>query len=153
MKKYLIRFMSYIVSMAVVLTVILFVLGAAGMLRYDGDEIVRVLFTSRSGMILLGALFFFAVLYPKISFTTIGVPVSLSGDRRLIDAAFDAYGYKPVRERNGAVVYRYGSWLKRLLARFNDAVTVTQADGRIEIEGLKKVVSRVELRLDAYRER
>ena len=148
MKLYIVRSLKYIVKMAVVIGAALFIMHLTGTLNVPGEDIMKTLFLSRNGMLLVGLLLLLALSYPKLSFAKVEVRAEMGANRKAIVEAFAAYGYAPVKEDGGMMVFRAESVAKRLLNQWDDAVTVTATDGgHIELEGLKKVVGRVESRL------
>ncbi len=85
-----------------------------------------------------------------ISFDTVDVRGDVATNRDDVVNAFANYGYSLDKEKNGVMTFRANSRLRRLLWQFDDAVTVRQENRYIRIEGTKKVVPRVRLRLNAY---
>lgn len=150
MKLYIFRSLKYIVRMAVIIAVLIGVLWATGTLDTGGDSVLAVLFLSWRGVVLIGLIVIFAMMYPNISFTTLSVPGDTRANRDQIMEAFAAYSYHLVKEEDGKMIFRSRKVLKRVMWQFDDAVTVWQNADNIEIEGLKKIISRVRLRLDAY---
>lgn len=150
MKNYIGRAMRYIIRMAVIIALIITLLWVTGTLDTGGYSISEALFMSWKGLALMGVIVIFALMYPNISFTTLRVPGNISANRGQIIDALAAYNYQLVKEEDGKMIFRNKSILKRILWQFDDTVTISQNADEIEIEGLKKIVPRVRLRLDSY---
>lgn len=150
MKIYIFRALKYIVRMSVILALLLAALWITGTLDTGGSGVLAVLFLSWRGIVLLGLIVIFALMYPNISFTALRVRGDIRADRDRIADAFAAYSYSLVKEEDGKMIFRSQKMVKRILWQFDDAVTVSQNGDNIEIEGLKKIISRVQLRIDAY---
>jgi hypothetical protein len=136
--------------MAVIIALVLGALSAAGMLDTQGSTLIEMLFHSWKGVVLAGMLVLFALLYPTISFDTIDMHGDMKEHRDDVVDSFAAYGYALDSENGGVMVFRAKSRLRRLLWQFDDAVTMEQHDGHILISGTKKIVPRVQLRLNAF---
>lgn len=63
--------------------------------------------------------------------------------RERLDEAFRRADYVPHDTRDGIVVYRAASFVKRLLLRFDDAVTVRRDGADLEMEGARRVLVRI----------
>ena len=150
MKLYITRALKYFLKLIIVIALVLGVLAALGRLSISGNMMLETLFLSWRGAVLAGAVLIFSVIYPKISFTTVGVRGNLEASREDVVNAFATYGYSLDREDADGMVFRANSKLRRLLWQFDDAVKVSQNDRYIQIEGTKKIVPRVELRLNAF---
>lgn len=146
MKNYIFRALKYIGRMAVIIALIIALLWMTGMLGTD----VSGVFMSWRGLVLVGVIVIFAIMYPNISFTTLRVRGDLRANREQIINAFATYSYQLAKEEDGKMIFRSKSMLKRISWQFDDAVTVSQNADYIEIEGLKKIITRVQLRLDSY---
>lgn len=147
MKTYITRALKYIVRMLVIIGLVITILCLGGYMRADFYD---QLFVVWKDFALAGVLVVFAMMYPNISFGTFRVPGDINANRAQIVDAFAAYSYSLVKEEDGKMIFRSRKMLKRILWQFDDAVTVWQNGDNIEIEGLKKIISRVQLRLDAY---
>jgi len=114
--------------------------------------VLSVLFVSWRGTVLLGVIVLLAILYPSISFTTVRVRGNLETNRDDVINAFATYGYSLMREDEHGMMFRANSFLRRLAWQFDDAVTVsaTESGKYLKISGTKKIVPRVEMRLNAF---
>ncbi len=147
---YFSRVLKYFLKLVIVIALVLGALAVLGMLNTQGASVLEMLTYSWRGAVLAGALVLFSLLYPKISFETVDVRGNMEVYRDDVVNAFATYGYSLDREEGGVMTFRANSRLRRLLWQFDDAVTVEQYDRYIRIEGTKKVVPRVQLRLNAY---
>ena len=147
---YVTRALKYLVRMTVIIGLIFVVLAAFGLLETRGMTFFQALFMSWRGMVIIGLLVVLAIAYPKISFTTTSIRGSLAEHRDDVVNAFAVYGYSLVQEDETGMIFRANSTLRRVLWQFDDPVRVWQKDKSIEVEGLKKIVPRVELRLRSY---
>ena len=149
---YLMRALKYFLRLAIIIAVVLAVLAASGMLATRGAEVLTALFVSWRGAVLLGVIVLLAVLYPSISFTTVRVRGSLETNRDDVINSFATYGYSLAREDEHGMTFRANSFVRRLAWQFDDAVTVSSTDSGkyLKISGTKKIVPRVEVRLNAF---
>lgn len=156
MKLYFTRALKYLLKLVIIIALVLGVLAVMdmfsdkGLLSVRGNMLLETLFLSWRGAVLGGAVVLFALAYPKISFTTEGVRGNLADSRDDVINAFATYGYSLTREDADGMTFRANSKLRRLLWQFDDAVEVSQKERYIQIEGTKKIVPRVQLRLNAY---
>lgn len=149
MSLYLLRAVRYILRMVILLGIVFAILYFTNMLDTGGDSLLRALFLSRKGVILIAALLVLALLYPKMSFAKIDVRADITGDRAAIIEAFRSYNYSLAKERGGVMVFRADSIAKRILSSWDDAITVTGEGAYIALEGMKKDLPRVELRINS----
>lgn len=147
---YITRALKYFLKLVIVIALALGALAVLGMLNERGSTLLETIFLSWRGAALGGALVLFSVIYPKISFDTVDVMGDLDAARGDVINAFASYGYSLDREGDDGMVFRADSKLRRLLWQFDDAVTVSRYDRCIRISGTKKIVPRVQLRLNAY---
>lgn len=147
---YFSRTVKYFLKLVIVIALVLGALAALGMLNTQGTSVLETLVYSWRGAMLAGAVVLFSIAYPKISFDTVDVRGDLEAHRDDVINAFANYGYSLDREDGGVMIFRANSLLRRLLWQFDDAVTVEQHGRYIRIEGTKKIVPRVQLRLNAY---
>ena len=73
----------------------------------------------------------------------------IGDDRQAIIDTFADYGYSLSRQADDRLVFRSNSMWKRLTNQFDDVITVTSAGRYMTVEGLKKDVVRIELRLNS----
>jgi hypothetical protein len=141
------RALKCLLKLAVLLTVVFAVMNLTGTLETGGLPVARALFASTRGMILLAVIVLWSAAYPLTSFTR--TSVRMAWDEERIKNAFAMFAYELESEREGRMTFRAKSPLRRFLWQFDDRVTVTRDGGFIDIEGLKRIVPRVETRLKA----
>lgn len=153
MKRYFVRFLCYVAKMVVLLGVVFVILSLTGTLNIESGQFVNTMFTSTRGLLLLGALLFLALVYPKVSFGTVDIRGDFEKEREDLTNALLSYGYSLSSEKDGVLVYRANSIGKRLLSQWCDAITVSVEGSYITLEGLKKDIARVDARFRALSNR
>lgn len=100
------------------------------------------------GLALLG------VCYPLVGFSSVKEPLPEGGLEKHgqpLHEVMSRSGYKPVKRKNGKLVFRAYSPMRRLLTMFEDDITLATADdGALIISGLRKEVARIRLRVKDY---
>ncbi len=103
------------------------------------------------GVVLLVALVLISAAYPLYGFSTASVRASLTEDREQIVEALFRGGYTLAAEREGEMIFRASSGLKRLVQLGDDAVVVSQQErGNISISGMRKEVENARFRIGGY---
>ncbi|MCC8019482.1 MAG: hypothetical protein LIO85_06895 [Rikenellaceae bacterium] len=146
-KKYLLRSLRYILRMVVLLAVVFGVMALFGLIERQNGNLFEAIFVSRNGVFLLGVLIFLAGLYPRLSFGEVTTRGNIHSDRRKIKEVMAQYGYVVSREDETSMEFRAGRLSRRLLAQWDDGVTVTGRGDRLYIEGMKKDIFRLQGRL------
>lgn len=154
MKLYLMRAARYTLRIIILLCVVFAALYFLGMLDTGGEGLLKALFLSKKGAILLVVLLFFALTYPKWNFAEIVVRADLDADRERITEAFREYRYSLSGVKDGVLTFRSDSPWKRFSSMFDDTITVSrEGDGYIRLEGMRRDLPRVELRLNSLMNR
>lgn len=92
-----------------------------------------------------------ALFYPRFGYVRRVVSgVDIESDRIRIDNAMKLYGFKFAEVREGRLVYRAEGIVRRLTLLFEDEILVSQVDGGVEIEGLRRSAVRIIYQLNAY---
>lgn len=151
MKKYIVRMLRYILKMAVLLAVVFAILSLTNTLNTHGGRFAEVLFLSKRGLILMGALLIIAAVYPRLAFTTIDLRGDFQLERETIVEAMRSLGYSPVRQNDKRIIFRADKFIKKLTAQWSDDITVSADGGFISIEGMKKELVKIEPRIIAFR--
>lgn len=146
---YLSRALKCFLKLAVLLTVIFAVMNLTGTLETGGLPLAKALFGSVKGILLLGLIVVWSAVYPLVSFMRTSVRMQWDDSGERLVNAFAGIGYVLEGETEGRMTFRTRSVLRRVMWQFDDRVTVAKDGGFISIEGLKKVVPRVETRLKA----
>ncbi len=144
---YFSRALKCFLKLAVLLTVVFVIMNLTGTLETGGLPLARALFASSRGVILLAVIVVWSAAYPLASFTR--TSIRMAWDSEKIENAFATYGYELECESEERMTFRAKSTLRRVLWQFDDSVTVTRDGGFVDIEGLKRIVPRVETRLKA----
>ena len=144
---YFSRAAKCLLKLVILLTVVFVAMSLTGTLETGGMSLARKLFASTRGVVLLAVIVLWVVSYPLTSFSRVSLRMSWDGER--IKNAFAVYGYQLESEADERMTFRARSVLRRVLWQFDDRVTVTRDGGFVDIEGLKRIVPRVETRLKA----
>lgn len=75
---------------------------------------------------------------------------NIKEDSLRINNAMMLFGFKLIEERDGKLVYRASSPLKRLMLMFEDEIIVRSSANGVELIGLRRSVARVAYQLKAY---
>ncbi|MCD8102089.1 MAG: hypothetical protein LUE26_05890 [Alistipes sp.] len=146
-KKYILRSLRYIARMVVLLAVVFGIMALFGLIERQNGNLFEAIFMSRNGVFLLGVLIFFAGLYPSLSFGEVTTRGNIHADRRKIKEVMEQYGYVVSREDETRMEFRAAKLSRRLLAQWDDGVTVTGRGDMLYIEGMKKDIFRLQGRL------
>jgi hypothetical protein len=149
-KTYILRALKYILRLFVLLAIVLIAMALTGTLNIEDGRVLEVLFLSNRGLILMALIILLGALYPKMSFMTADVRADMKNDRQTIIDSFAQLGYKLDSESDDTMIFRASKATQRFLMQWDDAVTVKAEEGTyISIEGLKRIVGRIETRLNA----
>ena len=142
--RYAVRAIKYFAAFVVLyLAVTWLSLRASGLDVSVRDSVLATMRTPR-GLALLSAA------YPKFGFITRRVEASTEEDRERIVTAFETSGFGLAAEEDGAMIFRAGNPLRRLLLLFEDEVRVEQYGQWVEITGIRRAVARAAYRLEWY---
>lgn len=144
---YFSRALKCLFKLAILLTIVFVAMTLTNTLETGGLPLVKALLMSTRGVILLAVMVLWAAFYPLTSFTK--VSIRMEWDIERIENAFAAYGYVPESETEDRMTFRTKSIMRRVFWQFDDRVSVTRDGGFVDIEGLKRIVPRVETRLKA----
>ena len=137
------------IKIIVLLGIVFVILHFTGLLETEGKSFADAVIFSTKGKVLIAALVILALLYPSMSFTALDLRGDIDDDRQAIIDTFADYGYSLSRQADDRLVFRSNSIWKRLTNQFDDVITVTAAGRYMTVEGLKKDVVRIELRLNS----
>ncbi len=145
---YLLRSVKYFIYLAIILTLVLYVLSLAGMTEWD----VNVMFTegTRSVWKIAGMLAVVSLIYPSVGFQRRKAVLSGSWEERRdeIVAVMADKGYVLVSETPEAAVFRSRNIILRIFRMFEDKVVIRQDFGGFELEGLRKDIVRLVMHLE-----
>ena len=145
---YLLRSVKYFIYLAIILTLVLYVLSLAGMTEWD----VNVMFTegTRSVWKIAGMLAVVSLIYPSVGFQRRKAVLAGSWEERRdeIVAVMADKGYVLVSETPDGAVFRSRNIVLRIFRMFEDKVVVRQVFGGFELEGLRKDIVRLVMHLE-----
>lgn len=148
--RYAVRAIKYFVAFVVLyLAVTWLSLRASGLDVSVRDSVLATMRTPR-GIALAVAVALLSAAYPKFGFITRRVEASTEEDRERIVTAFETSGFGLAAEEDGAMIFRAGNLLRRLLLLFEDEVRVEQYGQWVEITGIRRAVARAAYRLEWY---
>lgn len=148
--KYLLRSAKYFIALCVLCAALMTLNQATGMARLSIGETFYVMFHTPRGMLLPAMIVVLAALYPKFGFVVRRVEGDVEADREQILNAFRAAGFSLRQERDGELVFRADTLLRRLTLLWEDEIKVSQYGQWIRIEGIRRGAARVQYRLDSY---
>ena len=144
---YFTRALKCLLKLAVLLAVVFVAMNLTGTLETGGLPLAKALLTSTRGIILSAVIVLWSATYPLTSFTRVSIRMEFDSEK--IKNAFAVYAYELESESESMMTFRTKSVLRRILWQFDDRVTVMRDGGFGDIEGLKRIVPRVETRLKA----
>lgn len=150
MKQYFERSLRYMLRMIIIIGLIFAVMDMFNLLETGGQGLFKALFYSNNGLILIVALVVLAAVYPKMAFAKLTMQADIKEDRKSILEAMKSYGYSPVSQADDKLVFRADKLAKKIASQFDDTVTMTKEGELLAIEGLKKDVLRIQLRINAF---
>ena len=144
MKKiHILRAAKYFLGLCVLVAGATFLLCISGLSAGTPGDLLRILTDTTRGRMLVVVAVVLSVLWPRLGFATLRIRGAGSMPRERLDEAFRRADYVPHDTREGIVVYRAASFVKRLLLRFDDAVTVRRDGADLEMEGARRVLVRI----------
>lgn len=145
---YLLRCVKYFIYLAIILTLVLYVLSLAGMTEWD----VNVMFSegTKSVWKIVGMLAAVSLVYPSVGFQRRKAVLAGSWEERRdeIVAVMADKGYVLVSETPDGAVFRSRNIVLRIFRMFEDKVVVRQVFGGFELEGLRKDIVRLVMHLE-----
>jgi hypothetical protein len=114
-------------------------------------ELLTLRLETDRGMLLVAAFVGLAAFYPLFGFMKMRVENSdYNRDTLRLNNAMHTYGFKFTEERGNVKIYRAEGILRRITLLFEDEIEVHNADGGIELRGMRRTVARVGYQLQAY---
>lgn len=141
-KKYALRALKHLLKMTLLMVAIYLVLMATGTLGITTEELLGY-----KGAILLVALVAISLTYPNYGFVCNTSRANLVANRKQIIEAFGMSNYVLSQEREGEMIFRAKSPIKRLIHLGDDVIRVSATPAGVTIEGLRKEVTTIEFRL------
>lgn len=150
--KYVLRSLKYLLLICVLYVALLW---ASSIYTYNGmvdvATLLRAQFGTQRGVWLVVAFVALALFYPYFGYVRrVVTGVDIESDRIRIDNAMRLYGFKFAEVREGRLVYRAEGIVRRLTLLFEDEILVSQVEGGVEVEGLRRSAVRIIYQLNAY---
>lgn len=144
--QYMGRAVRHLVRLTVLVGLIFGVMYATNTLAIEPADLLGT-----RGIILLVAIVLISAAYPLYGFSTASVRASMTEDREQIVEALLRGGYTLSFEREGEMLFRASSGLKRLVQLGDDAVVVRQTDDHnLTVSGQRKEVENARFRITGY---
>lgn len=137
------QLLKLVIIISLLLTVMLFTKTS----NIAPGEVIKTLFLSAKGLLMIGAIALFSFIYPFYAYGTIEVEASIEEDKDAIINALASLGYKVESYGDSGATFRSASSVKQLINMFQNRITMTQNNDKIVIEGLKKYIAPIELRI------
>lgn len=150
MKKYFVRSLKYFCALCVLCVLIMLLNRLAGTSILTLKETFYVMFHTPKGMLLPVVIVVLAAVYPRIGFVTRRVEGDTEKDRQQIINAFRTAGFALRSEKEGVMIFRADSPLRKLTLLWEDEIRVSQFGQWIEIDGIRRGVARVQYQLENY---
>lgn len=148
--RYIWRSVKFLASLLVLYTLAMWIMQMLGASALEPADMVRVLLLTWRGRILVAAVAVWAAVYPKVGFVVRRAECDMTADREMIENAFIRSGYVLVRDDGGRLHFRAANVFKRLRLLFEDEITVHQEGSETVLEGIRRSVAEVEMRLNTY---
>ena len=147
---YIKRSVKFLVALTVLYVGAMWIMSKTGATLLTPREMAMNLLMSRRGIILVTVVVVWAALYPKVGFVVRRAEADLEADRERIVNAFIRSGYVLTGEEDGVLTFRAANIFRRLRLLFEDRVTVRQYGQWVEIDGIRRSVAEIEMRLNTY---
>lgn len=149
--KHFVRSLKYLLFLCVFYVGLVWLMSIIEPSAGDVRAQLTLQFKSGNGVWMLIAFVALAAFYPLFGFMRSRIEgFETERDTVRLDNAMQLYGFKLVEQRDGVRVYRATSFLRRLTLMFEDRIEVREADGGIELVGIRRMVSRIAYQLSAY---
>lgn len=145
--RYLIRSMKFLVALFVIYLAAVWIMIEAGASILTMRETLQVLVHTPRGIVLIVAIVVWAAVYPRIGFVSRRVEGDMTEDRERIIAAFISAGYVLRSEDGEQMRFRAAGLFHKLRLLFEDEITVSQYGQWIVLDGIRRSVADVQMRL------
>ncbi|MCH5330124.1 MAG: hypothetical protein J1E04_04090 [Alistipes sp.] len=147
---YIKRSLKFLVALVVLYAAAMWIMSGMGLTLLTPREMAMNLLMSRRGIILTAAVLIWAAVYPKVGFVVRQVEADIDEDRERIANAFIRSGYVQTRDENGILTFRAANPFRRLRLLFEDEIRVSRQGRTVVLEGIRRSVAEVEMRLKTY---
>ncbi|WP_298061241.1 hypothetical protein [uncultured Rikenella sp.] len=148
MKRYPIRAAKY----AIYLIILFFILFA--LLRAFGSASpISVLWSTSRGLLFLGVVIVFALLYPFFGFTRKRLTFNAAARSEDVERVMGMCGFKRIDTENHSadnMLFQAASTAQKIVMMWEDQIEITTIDGISYIEGNRKAVVRAAFRMGTY---
>ena len=149
--RYLIRSVKFLVALLVLYVAAVWLMSVMGASMLSVRDTIFVMFQTLRGQLLVAAIVVWVAIYPKVGYVKRECVADFDADKEQITTAFVVSGYELVAQDENEVRYRASNILSRLRLLFEDEVVVRRVEsGNIEIEGVRRTVALVMMRLNGY---
>lgn len=151
--RYLVRSVKFLAALVVLYVAAVWVMSAVGASMLSARDTIFVMFQTTRGQILIAAIAIWVAIYPKVGYVRREIMADLNEDREQITTAFVMSGYELASESDGEMRFRAANIFRRLRLLFEDEVVVRRSEnGGVEIDGVRRSVALVMMRLNGYLE-
>lgn len=148
MKHYLLRSVKYFLALCVLYAVLAYLMIISnGMI--SPFEYILILFSTWRGYMLVVATLLLSATYPFFGFIKRETEGSIAEHREQIVNAFLVSGFSLVEESDDKMVFS-ARGIKKLICLWEDRVTVSQVGNMLVIDGIRRAVVGVVIRLEGY---
>ena len=149
--RYLIRSVKFLVALLVLYVAAVWLMSVMGASMLSVRDTIFVMFQTLRGQLLVAAIIVWVAIYPKVGYVKRECIADFDTDKEQITTAFVVSGYELVAQDENEVRYRASNIFRRLRLLFEDEVVVRRVEsGNIEIEGVRRTVALVMMRLNGY---
>ena len=149
--RYLIRSVKFLVALLVLYVAAVWLMSVMGASMLSVRDTIFVMFQTLRGQLLVAAIIVWVAIYPKVGYVKRECIADFDADKEQITTAFVVSGYELVAQDENEVRYRASNIFSRLRLLFEDEVVVRRVEsGNIEIEGVRRTVALVMMRLNGY---
>ena len=138
------------VSLAVLYSAAIWLMSRTGMSMLTPRQMMSVLWLTWRGRALMAAVAVWAAVYPRVGFVRRRLSADYESDRERIMNAFVRSGYVLVREEGRRMTFRAAGPLHRLRLLFEDEVTLADDGDGVTVEGIRRSVAEIAMRLNTY---
>ncbi|MFR9494839.1 MAG: hypothetical protein SNI51_00435 [Rikenellaceae bacterium] len=147
--KHLIRSIKYFILMMVVLVVVTLLMRLNGSIEITPSEQLAI-FMANNGALKLAFFVVLAATYPLFGFVKRGVEGDIVENRDQIIVAMESSGFTLCEERDGVMIFRANTILRRIAFLFEDRIEVRQVANQIQMDGIRKGVVYAVYCLDGF---
>ncbi len=146
--KYLLRAVKYYIKLCILITVILTILVFIGAAEGNIETMFRDGYKSVAQIAAIFAVI--AAIYPKVGYIRqfVSTEESWAESRERVKRFMENRDYILEKEEDGLMAFRCRAVSARIGKSFEDRITVSAAEGGIELEGLRKDALRIAAGLD-----